>query len=88
MMTKIPDSARDFLAPGLLGHVVTLNADGTPHVTLTWAGFEGDALVPGARAGRAEPEAARASSQRQARRAKDAEAQIRSGGKSLASSGA
>lgn len=44
-MTLIPESAREFLATGPLGHVVTLNSDGSPHVTLTWAGFEGDELV-------------------------------------------
>jgi PPOX class probable F420-dependent enzyme len=44
-MATIPDSARELLTTGLLGHVVTLNEDGTPHVTLTWAGFEGDELV-------------------------------------------
>jgi PPOX class probable F420-dependent enzyme len=44
-MTLIPESAREFLATGPLGHVATLNSDGTPHVTLTWAGFEGDVLV-------------------------------------------
>jgi PPOX class probable F420-dependent enzyme len=44
-MAVIPESAREFLATGPLGHVVTLNSDGTPHVTLTWAGFDGDELV-------------------------------------------
>jgi PPOX class probable F420-dependent enzyme len=44
-MAVIPRSARDFLATGPLGHVATLNPDGTPHVTLSRAGFEGDELV-------------------------------------------
>jgi PPOX class probable F420-dependent enzyme len=44
-MPTIPQSVRDLLATGPLGHVVTLNPDGSPHVTLTWAGFEGDELV-------------------------------------------
>lgn len=44
-MTAIPESARELLATGPLGHVATLNSDGTPHVTLTWAGFDGDDLV-------------------------------------------
>lgn len=26
-------------------HVVTIDPDGTPHVTLAWAGFDGDELV-------------------------------------------
>jgi PPOX class probable F420-dependent enzyme len=41
----IPQSVRDLLATGPLGHLVTLDADGTPHVTLVWAGFDGDELV-------------------------------------------
>ena len=44
-MTDIPQSVRDLLATGPLGHLVTLDADGTPHVTLVWAGFDGDELV-------------------------------------------
>lgn len=44
-MPAIPRSAREFLTTGLLGHVVTLNSDGIPHVTLSWAGFEDDELV-------------------------------------------
>jgi PPOX class probable F420-dependent enzyme len=44
-MATIPDSVREFLATGPLGHVVTLNPDGTPRVTLAWAGFDGDELV-------------------------------------------
>ena len=42
---EIPQSVRDLLATGPLGHLVTLDADGTPHVTLLWAGFDGDDLV-------------------------------------------
>jgi PPOX class probable F420-dependent enzyme len=44
-MAAIPESAREFLATGPFGHLVTLNQDGTPHVTLTWAGLDGDDLV-------------------------------------------
>jgi PPOX class probable F420-dependent enzyme len=44
-MTSIPKSVRDFLATGPLGHVVTLDPDGTPHVTLAWVGADGDELV-------------------------------------------
>jgi len=44
-MEKIPDSARDFLATGPLAHVVTLGPDGTPYVTLAWAGFDGDDVL-------------------------------------------
>ena len=42
---NIPQSVRDLLATGPLGHLVTLDPDGTPHVTLVWAGFDGDELV-------------------------------------------
>ena len=42
---EIPQSVRDLLATGPLGHLVTLDADGTPHITLLWAGFDGDDLV-------------------------------------------
>jgi PPOX class probable F420-dependent enzyme len=36
---------RDLLAQGPLAHVVTLGPDCTPHVSLAWAGFDGDELV-------------------------------------------
>ena len=42
---EIPQSVRDLLATGPLGHLVTLDEDGTPHITLVWAGFDGDDLV-------------------------------------------
>jgi PPOX class probable F420-dependent enzyme len=41
----IPESVRELLATGPLGTVITTNADGTPHVTVAWAGFDGDELV-------------------------------------------
>jgi PPOX class probable F420-dependent enzyme len=44
-MATIPASAREFLATGPLGHVVTLGPDGAPHASLAWAGFDGDELV-------------------------------------------
>ena len=42
---KIPDSVRELLATGPFGHVVTLHPDGRPHMTMAWAGFDGDDLV-------------------------------------------
>jgi PPOX class probable F420-dependent enzyme len=33
------------LATGPLAHVATIDPDGTPHVTLAWAGFDGDEIV-------------------------------------------
>jgi PPOX class probable F420-dependent enzyme len=44
-MATIPQSARDFLEGGLFAHVTTLNPDGTPHISLAWAGFDGDGAV-------------------------------------------
>lgn len=44
-MATIPQPARELLATGRLAHVVTLDPDGTPHVSLAWAGWDGDELV-------------------------------------------
>ena len=44
-MVAIPAPLRELLATGPLAHVVTIDPDGTPHVTLSWAGFDGDELV-------------------------------------------
>jgi PPOX class probable F420-dependent enzyme len=40
--STIPKGARDFLATGPFAHIVTLNPDGTPHVSLAWAGVDDD----------------------------------------------
>jgi len=44
-MVTIPASVRALLATGPLAHVATVDPDGTPHITLSWAGFDGDELV-------------------------------------------
>lgn len=44
-MASIPTSVRELLATGPLVHVVTLDPNGTPHVTLAWAGFDDDELI-------------------------------------------
>lgn len=44
-MTMIPKSVREFVATGPLAHVATIDPDGGPHVTLSWAGFEGDEVI-------------------------------------------
>ena len=44
-MSEITPAVREFLATGPLGHVITLDADGTPHVSLAWAGVDGEELV-------------------------------------------
>jgi PPOX class probable F420-dependent enzyme len=44
-MVVISSEVREFLSKGPLGHLVTLDSQGAPHVTLTWAGLDGDELV-------------------------------------------
>jgi hypothetical protein len=40
-MTSLPDSARALLESPSLAHLVTLNPDGSPQVTVVWVGLEG-----------------------------------------------
>src|SRR5215217_1618891 len=44
-MDNVPQSLRDLLATGPLATVVTINPDGTPHVTLAWSGLDGYQMV-------------------------------------------
>ena len=44
---ELPESARELIESGALGHLVTLNADGSPQVTCVWVGIDGDDLVSG-----------------------------------------
>jgi PPOX class probable F420-dependent enzyme len=44
---KIPQDVRDLIESGSLAHLVTLNPDGSPQVTLVWIGLEGDEVVAG-----------------------------------------
>ena len=46
-MSTLSDEARAALEAGHLAHLVTLNEDGSPHVTLVWVGLEGDDIVSG-----------------------------------------
>jgi PPOX class probable F420-dependent enzyme len=41
----LPDSARAVLESDGLAHLVTLNADGSPQVSVVWVGLEGDEIV-------------------------------------------
>lgn len=41
------EAARDFLLSGPLAHVVTLDEDGSPHVTMAWIDVDGDDLLFG-----------------------------------------
>ena len=44
---KIPPEVRSLIEMGRPAHLVTLNPDGSPQVTLVWAGLEGDEIVAG-----------------------------------------
>jgi PPOX class probable F420-dependent enzyme len=44
-MTAIPDNAREVLQSNRLAHLVTLDPDGSPHVTIAWVGLDGDEIV-------------------------------------------
>ena len=46
-MMELPDSARQVIESGRLAHFATINADGSPHVTIVWVGLEGDDIVIG-----------------------------------------
>jgi nitroimidazol reductase NimA-like FMN-containing flavoprotein (pyridoxamine 5'-phosphate oxidase superfamily) len=41
----LPDSARALIETDALGHLVTLNEDGSPQVTCVWVGLDGDDLI-------------------------------------------
>src|SRR5215471_12884698 len=41
------DAVRQALTAGHLAHLVTLNTDGSPQVTLVWVGLDGDEIVCG-----------------------------------------
>ena len=42
---KLPDSARELIEAGAIGHLVTLDPDGSAQVTGVWVGVEGDELI-------------------------------------------
>jgi PPOX class probable F420-dependent enzyme len=44
---KIPQEVRILIETGHLAHLVTLNPDGSPQVTLVWIGLDGDEIVAG-----------------------------------------
>ncbi|MFN8556487.1 MAG: PPOX class F420-dependent oxidoreductase [Dehalococcoidia bacterium] len=49
-MTTLPEPARALLESGALGHVITINRDGTPQVSVVWVGLDGDDVLFGATA--------------------------------------
>jgi PPOX class probable F420-dependent enzyme len=42
---KLPDSARELIESGAHAHLVTLNPDGSPQVTVVWVGLDGEDIV-------------------------------------------
>jgi PPOX class probable F420-dependent enzyme len=44
---RIPQAIRTLIESGCPAHLVTLNRDGSPQVTLVWVGVDGDELVAG-----------------------------------------
>lgn len=47
VMATLPDSARAVLESAALAHLVTLNEDGSPQVSIVWVGLDGDEIVAG-----------------------------------------
>lgn len=46
-MVELPESARAVVESGRLAHLSTVNADGSPHVTIVWVGLDGEDIVVG-----------------------------------------
>ena len=44
-MTALPESARTVLESAALAHLVTLEPDGSPQVSIVWVGLDGDEIV-------------------------------------------
>lgn len=44
---ELPEAAVEFIGSAPLAHVVTLNDDGSPHVTIVWIGLEDGEIVSG-----------------------------------------
>lgn len=42
---NIPPEIKSLIESGCLAHLVTLNADGSPQVTLVWVGVDGEEIV-------------------------------------------
>ena len=46
-MMRLPQELRDLIESGPMAHLSTVNADGSPQVTVIWIGIDGDDLVSG-----------------------------------------
>jgi PPOX class probable F420-dependent enzyme len=44
-MTSLSPELRELIASGPLAHLTTINADGSPQVTVVWIGLDGDEIV-------------------------------------------
>jgi PPOX class probable F420-dependent enzyme len=47
MAVEMTDAIREVVTSGRLAHLVTLNPDGSPQVSLVWVGLDGDRIVSG-----------------------------------------
>jgi len=45
MPASLNDAARRVIESGALAHLVTINGDGSPQMTVVWVGLDGDELV-------------------------------------------
>jgi PPOX class probable F420-dependent enzyme len=43
----LPESAKELIRSGAIGHMVTLDGSGGPHVTCVWVAVDGDELLTG-----------------------------------------
>ena len=46
-MDHLPEAVRAVIEGRHLAHLVTLNPDGSPQVTIVWVGLDGDEVVAG-----------------------------------------
>jgi PPOX class probable F420-dependent enzyme len=44
-MSALPDSARTVLESAALAHLVTIDPDGAPQLSIVWVGLDGDEIV-------------------------------------------
>ena len=46
-MSILTDEVRELITSGRLAHLVTINTDGSPQVSVVWIGLDGDEIVSG-----------------------------------------
>ncbi len=46
-MSELRSNVQEFIESGPLAHVVTLGADGTPHISMAWVGIDDGQIVIG-----------------------------------------